>query len=229
MRENGGGVAWTTIECVILDMDGTLLDLHFDNQLWNELLPRRFAENQGLLLAQARAQIRHRLEGQRGTLPWYCLDHWSRTFGVVLPGLEAELEHLIRPRPGALAFLDWMVARHIPLVLATNAHPASLSRKLAATGIAAKFRDIVSAHDLGASKESPQFWDALSQRVGFVPAHTLFIDDNAHVRQSARAWGVGHIYGIARPDSRGPRVDADDCHCLEDFAELTGNALQARG
>ena len=40
-------MAWPDIECVILDMDGTLLDLHFDMQLWHDLLPRRVAERRG--------------------------------------------------------------------------------------------------------------------------------------------------------------------------------------
>ena len=217
------GVAWSDIECAILDMDGTLLDLNFDNQLWNELLPRRVAEREGLALAQARVEVRERLAGHRGTLPWYCFDHWSRAFSVALSDLEKELAHLIRPRPGAIAFLHWMVARNIPIVLATNAHPVSLAHKLAVTGIAGHFAAIVSAHELGAAKESPSFWNALSQRISFTPARTLFIDDNAQVRLAARAWGIAHIFGIAQPDSCGPMINADDCRCLEDFAELTAD------
>ena len=82
--------------------------------------------------------------------------------------------------------------------------------------------DIVSAHDLGAAKEDHAFWDALRARLDFDPARTLFIDDNAQVRAAARRWGIGHLYGIARPDSHGPQLSAPDCRCLEDFAELTG-------
>ena len=217
-------LAWSAIDCVILDMDGTLLDLHFDNQLWSELLPRRYAARAGVELAPAREQVAHRLEARRGTLPWYCLEHWSEAFGVDMHGLEQELAHLIRPRPGALEFLRFVHARGLRQVLATNAHPASLGRKLAATGIESYFTDIVSAHDLGASKEHAGFWAALSRAVPFDPARTLFIDDNAQVRHAARAWGIAHIYGIARPDSRGPTLRAADTRLLEDFAELTGRA-----
>ena len=32
---------WSCIEVVCLDMDGTVLDLHFDNLFWLEVLPRR--------------------------------------------------------------------------------------------------------------------------------------------------------------------------------------------
>jgi putative hydrolase of the HAD superfamily len=30
---------WNTINTVLLDMDGTLLDLHFDNHFWLSLVP----------------------------------------------------------------------------------------------------------------------------------------------------------------------------------------------
>ena len=212
---------WSSIDCVILDMDGTLLDLHFDNQLWSELLPRRYAARHDIALDTARQQVAHRLESRRGSLPWYCLEHWSDAFGVDMHGLEVELAHLIRPRPGAVDFLAWIKARGARLVLATNAHPASLKRKLAATGIAPYFSDIFSAHTLGAAKESKDFWDALQGEVGFDRSRTLFIDDNAQVRTAARSWGIATMYGIARPDSHGPEQRAADCHCLEDFAELT--------
>jgi putative hydrolase of the HAD superfamily len=219
-----GTLPWAAIDCVILDMDGTLLDLHFDNQLWSELLPQRVAARLGIPLDAARHQVLHRLEARRGTLPWYCLEHWSDAFGVDMHGLEQELGHLISARPGAVEFLTWVRSRGLRQVLATNAHPASLGRKLAATGIAEHFSDIVSAHELGAAKEDDEFWHALKARLEFDPARTLFIDDNAQVRAAARRWGIGYVYGIARPDSHGPELQAADCRCLTDFAELTDDA-----
>ena len=32
-------IDWDSIDTVLLDMDGTLLDLHFDNYFWTEHLP----------------------------------------------------------------------------------------------------------------------------------------------------------------------------------------------
>ena len=34
-------IDWSKIDTVLLDMDGTLLDLRFDNWFWQELIPRR--------------------------------------------------------------------------------------------------------------------------------------------------------------------------------------------
>ena len=223
----GTHVSWSALDCVILDMDGTLLDLHFDKQLWYELLPLKYAALHDLEREQARARVRQVIEAERGTLAWYCLDHWSDVFGVDMTALEAELEHLIKPRPGALEFLRWIGDRGLRLILATNAHPASLARKLAVTGIAPWFADIVSAHDLGAAKESREFWQTLQRQLVFEPARALFIDDNSQVRKAAREWGIGRVFGVASPDSRGARVTATDGVCIEAFTDLTHPAFHA--
>lgn len=222
MALRGSALDWSAIDNVILDMDGTLLDLHFDDQVWNELLPRRYAELRGLAEAHARALVGERLRALRGTLPWYCLEHWSREFGLDVAALEGELEGLIGIRADAADFLDWLRARGLRPVLATNAHPASLARKLQRTGIAHYFGDIVSAHTLGAAKECRSFWQALGTIRPFVPARTLLIDDNHAVLRAAADWGIAHLIGIAQPNSRRQPVPAGDFRCIEAFAELTG-------
>ena len=37
-------IDWSHIDTVLLDMDGTLLDLHYDNYFWQQHMPRRYAE-----------------------------------------------------------------------------------------------------------------------------------------------------------------------------------------
>jgi len=214
------GLDWCAIDHVVLDMDGTLLDLHFDNQVWNELLPRRYGDVHGLEPAAARAHIERTLASRRGTLRWYCLDHWQRELGLDVGTLEAELEHLIGVRHGAREFLAALAARAVRCILATNAHPRSLARKLARTGITQAFDDIVSAHELGAAKEDVSFWQALAARSGLVPGRTLLIDDNHNVLRAAARFGIGHLFGVARPDSCGPSITSAEFRCLASFDEL---------
>ena len=213
---------WSGVECIVLDMDGTLLDLNFDNRVWNDRLPRSYAAVSRVDLASAYRCIRQTLDAARGTLAFYCLDHWSRVFGVDLHDIERELARFIRIRPGVDAFLADARARGLQLVLATNAHPQSLARKLVCTGIGSAFDVVVSAHDFGHPKEHHRFWQRLSDFACVTPHAALFIDDNPAVLDAARRHGVRHLFGIAHPDSRGPRVRLADYHCLESFAELTG-------
>ena len=38
---------WSGIDTILLDMDGTLLDLHYDNHFWQVYVPEKFAEKPG--------------------------------------------------------------------------------------------------------------------------------------------------------------------------------------
>ncbi len=208
------------ISAVILDMDGTLLDLHFDDQVWNYQLPTLLAERHGRAAEEARQQVAARIASARGTLEWYCLDHWSDVFGLSMHEVEAGLSHLIRMRPGTGEFLAHLAERGIRTVLATNAHPRSLALKLSRTGIGRYFTEIRSSHPYGYPKERLEFWHALVDDVGFDPARAIFIDDNAAVLDAARAWGIGELYGVLQPSSSGPRRDYADYPAVDSLAEL---------
>src|SRR5690606_24954939 len=150
------------------------------------------------------------LEKTRGTLRYYCLDHWSHEFGIDLHEIERDLARFVRVRPGVRGLLDRARARGLRLVLATNAHPQSLARKLKLTGIGRAFDVVVSAHDLGHPKEDDGFWSSLGEQLHIIPQRAMFIDDNPSVLLAAQRNGLRALYGIARPDSRGPRVRLDE-------------------
>ena len=45
---DGAHFDWWHVDTVLLDMDGTLLDLRFDNFFWREFVPLRFSEAHGI-------------------------------------------------------------------------------------------------------------------------------------------------------------------------------------
>src|SRR5689334_12818088 len=114
---------WSRIETVCLDMDGTVLDLHFDNLFWLEVLPRHWGALRGLDHAAALAELQPRFDARRGTLEWYCVDHWSEELQLDIPGLKREFQHEIRYLDGAAAFLDLLRSLGRRVLLTTNAHP----------------------------------------------------------------------------------------------------------
>jgi 5'-nucleotidase len=195
---------WSRIDVVCLDMDGTVLDLRFDNLFWLELLPRRWGEARGLDLQAARAQLRPRFEAKRGTLEWYCIDHWSEELGLDVPALKHELRAEIRYLDGAAEFLDLLRGLGKRVLLTTNAHPLSLHVKDAQTHLSRHFDELVTSHEFGVPKEHPDFWSRL-ERTHRVPlARTLFVDDSAAVLQAAQRAQVGWIYQVLQPDSTLP-------------------------
>ena len=145
---------WHQIDTVLLDMDGTLIDLHFDSHLWQTLVPARYAERLGLPLAEAKAQIDTHYHAVNGTLDWYCVDYWTRTLGLDIRALKQEILEKIQWRPNVIPFLAALKAAGKQVVLFTNAHPASLSVKDARLGLAQHLDLMVSTHELGWSKES---------------------------------------------------------------------------
>lgn len=212
-------IDWQAIDTVLLDMDGTLLDLHFDSHFWLEHLPRRYRELHRLDEA-SQHQLRERIIGEQGTLNWYSLAYWSRELGVDILALKREVQHLIGLRGDALDFLKWLKRAHPRVVLATNADRESLELKLPLTGLEEYLDAIVSSADLGVPKEAQEFWFELQEVEPFDPARTLFIDDNPAVLESAREFGIRHLLGIKQPDSSKPERELEEFIALDRFATI---------
>ena len=101
MQGTAARVDWDGIDTVLVDMDGTLLDLAFDNFFWLELLPEHYAEANGVSVAEARTALARRFDAIAGTLNWYCLDHWTRDLELDIRSLKRRSAHLVRYLPGA--------------------------------------------------------------------------------------------------------------------------------
>ncbi|MGQ7245822.1 GMP/IMP nucleotidase [Halomonas sp. V046] len=212
-------IDWPAIDTVLLDMDGTLLDLHFDSHFWLDHLPRRYAELHKLDEATQEV-VRARIIAEQGTLNWYSLAYWSRELDVDIVALKREVQHLIGLRGDALDFLTWLKQAHPRVVLATNADRESLALKLPVTGLDDYLDAIVSSADVGEAKEEQAFWHALNEIEPFDPERTLFIDDNPRVLESARAYGIRHLLGILKPDSQRPERELTGFVALDRFADI---------
>nr|WP_313403870.1 GMP/IMP nucleotidase [Pseudomonas sp.] len=211
---------WHQIDTVLLDMDGTLLDLHFDNHFWLKHLPQRYAEHHGISLALAEAELLPLFRQHAGTLNWYCTDFWSRELKLSIRDLKREVADLIALRADAELFLRALREAGKRVVLITNAHRDSLSLKMERVELAPWFERLISSHDYGFPKENQQFWFALRQDVGFDPARSLFIDDSLPILRSAGQFGVAHLLAVRQPDSQAEPKDTEEFDAVEDYQEL---------
>ena len=220
MMDEGSPLDWQNIDTVLLDMDGTVLDLHFDNYFWQVHLPRRYAEVHGVAEVVARVQLEARFAKEHGTLNWYCLDFWQRELQVDILALKREVSHLIGLRPHSAIFLEALTAARKSIWLVTNAHMDSIQLKMERVSLQPWFDCIVSSHALGVAKESPAFWLALQQEHPFDAARTLFVDDTVAVLEAAQTHGIAHLRCILQPDSQVPPRAVTKFSSVVDFDQL---------
>jgi GMP/IMP 5'-nucleotidase len=196
-------------ETLMLDMDGTILDLAFDNHVWKELVPARYAEVRGIPLESARDSLFAKYTAIQGQLEWYCLDHWSERLGFDVLALHREVRERIVYLPGAKAFLEGLRDLNLNVLLVTNSHPDTLALKESAAEFSTYFDDIFCSHTLGHAKERQGFWQAVREATGFDPVRTLFVDDTEPVLASAEEFGIRSLLTVTRPDTTEPvRTDS---------------------
>jgi HAD superfamily hydrolase (TIGR01509 family) len=211
---------WNDIDTVLLDMDGTLLDLHYDNHFWLEHVPQRYAERHGLPLADAHAELKARYQRVAGTMQWYCVDYWTHELELDIARLKEEVEHLIAVHPHVEKFLGSLQLEGKRSVLVTNAHHKSLALKMRHTRLNHHFDAMICAHDIGIPKEHPEFWGKLQDVEIYFPEKTLLVDDSLPVLRSARDFGIKHLLAVRRPDTKQPEKDTGEFAAISSFADI---------
>ncbi len=213
-------INWQHVHTVLLDMDGTLLDLHYDNHFWHVHVPQRYAEKHALSLDAAKNELFPRFRKAEGTLDWYCIDYWTRELGLDIAMLKAEVDHLIAVHPHVIEFLEAVRAINKRIVLVTNAHGKSLSLKLERTQLGGHFDAVICSHDLGLPKEHLAFWDKMQLAEPFSKNTALLIDDSLPVLRSARHYGIAQLLAVKNPDTQGPEKDVGEFQAIKSFGEI---------
>ncbi len=211
---------WGEIDTVLLDMDGTLLDLHYDNHFWQVFVPDKFAERHGLPRDEAHAECFRRYNAQAGRLSWYCVDYWTEQLQLDIARLKEELAHLIAVHPDVPEFLIAAHSAGKRVALVTNAHRKALNLKMDRTGLAIHFDAMHVSHDYGLPKEDPDFWAALRDKEPYDPDRTVLVDDSLPVLRAAREHGIRHLRAVYQPDTQLPEKDVADFAAIRRFAEI---------
>ncbi|MBW1917942.1 MAG: GMP/IMP nucleotidase [Deltaproteobacteria bacterium] len=194
--------SWQEVEWVLLDMDGTLLDKHFDDYFWEILVPEEYGRRRGLDPEAARREVYARYQREEGTLNWTDIDFWSRELNLDIPALKEGIRHLIEVHPDSEAFLQFLRSQGKKIALVTNAHYKTLDLKMSQVGLLGYFDRVISSFDLGMPKEEVHFWRVLADQLGLDPKRAVLIDDNQEVLQAAQRFGLKYLFFKAKPSSR---------------------------
>jgi HAD superfamily hydrolase (TIGR01509 family) len=212
--------SWDDIENVFLDMDGTLLDKHYDDYFWEHYVPEVYAVAKGVDLGEARAKLLATYRSVENTLVWTDLDYWSERLDLNIAQLKEQISHLIDIHPYALDFLKYLRDIGKKTYLVTNAHPKALQVKLNRVNIEPWFEKMICSQDVGEAKEQPEFWNKLQTWVGYDKETTFFADDTARVLDSAAEYGIRHLVHIAKPSSKLPVSFSNKYQSIVNFKEL---------
>jgi FMN phosphatase YigB (HAD superfamily) len=200
------GFSWDQIDDVLLDMDGTLLDRHFDNFFFEEELPRRYAALHGLSFDESRSRLLAMYRSVEGELAWTDLHYWSERVGIDVVAMHKELDHMIGFLPGAEEFLQYLESLGKRVTIITNAHESGVSVKTAKTGLDRRVARIVDAFEVGYLKMRPEYWPKCQRLLGFDPVRSLFMDDDEGCLMAAKRFGIAHLIHSAKSSSRLPPV-----------------------
>ena len=95
---------WSQIDTVLLDMDGTLLDLRFDNWFWLTFVPLHYAAAHGISEPEARLRLAPKFKNVAHTMEWYCIDYWTRELGLEIAALKRTVTERVGYLPGPKLF-----------------------------------------------------------------------------------------------------------------------------
>jgi 5'-nucleotidase len=208
------------IQCVLLDMDGTLLDKYFDDYFWEHLVPEKYAERHAMTFGKAKEELMKKYKVHEGTLNWTDLDFWSTELSLDIPALKEQIKHLIEVHPHVETFLRMLKKNHKKAFLVTNAHYKSIELKFKKTLIGKHFDAVLSSFDAGYPKEDLRFWKEAEKRLKFDREKTLFIDDTEEILKTAKEYGIRYILYKARSNSKTAPVPSNEFRHITDFDEL---------
>jgi len=213
-------IDWEEIDTILLDLDGTLLDLNFDLHFWLEYLPLVYSEKHNISLKEAKDIIIPMLNAEMGKLNWYCLDYWQAKFEMDIVQLKQNISHLIQILPHVEDFLREARANNKRIILATNAHRTTIKLKMAIVQLEGYFDGIISSHDYGVVKQELEFWTHLASELKLNKERAIFFDDSLDVLKSARQFDIKHIVAISKPSSKKESKTVPGFINIVDFSEV---------
>jgi putative hydrolase of the HAD superfamily len=213
-------IPFKDITCVLLDMDGTLLDRYFDDYFWEHLVPEQYAEKHKITFGKAKEDLFKKYKAHEGTLNWTDIDFWSRELDLDIMALKEQIRHLVEVHPHVEDFLKMLIARKIRTFIVTNAHYKVLDMKLKKTDLGRYLAGAITSFEIGFPKEKIEFWKKAQQQLHFDKEKTILVDDTLEVLKTAERFGIKYLIYKARSNSKIKPIRSGEFITILDFSEF---------
>lgn len=207
-------------QCVIFDMDGTLLD---SIPYWNDLAGEYMRElgvcapeDLDARIASMSLQEAARFLQKEFSLEQKAEEVYEELCGRI--GGHYRLDVMLKP--GAGEYVAWLKDRGIPMCLAT-ASSAVLGRPaLERNGILDCFSFLLDCDMVGVGKTRPDIYLLAAERFGRKPGECLVVEDAAFALRTAKGAGFGTVgvHEATEPDAEAVKAYSD--RYIMDFREL---------
>jgi len=213
-------IPFKDVTCVLLDMDGTLLDRYFDDYFWEHLVPEHYAEKHKITFGKAKEELFKKYKAHEGTLNWTDIDFWSKELGLDILALKEQIRHLIEVHPHVEDFLKMLKTRKIKTFIVTNAHYKVLDMKLKKTDLGKYLSGAITSCEIGFPKEKIEFWKRAEQMLHFHKEKTILVEDTINVLKTAQKFGIQYLIYKARSTSKAKPSPSTEFMTINDFNEL---------
>ncbi|MDC0984921.1 HAD hydrolase-like protein [Gammaproteobacteria bacterium] len=185
------------IECLLIDMDGVILDNAYDNDFWQNQIPEVIADSKGIEFDDAKRLAIQIFNYKKNTKDWYDVDYWSNMLSIDIEAQKRSEKSFSRISlyDGVIDTLS-VLKNKTKMILITNAHRKTLNIKLEKYNLTPYFDEMVCAHELNYVKEDIQLWYMLRSKYRLDYEKTLLVEDtinNINVGLSAGISGAIYV------------------------------------
>ena len=185
------------IECLLIDMDGVILDNTYDNDFWQNQIPEVIADSKGIAFDDAKRLAIQIFNYKKNTKDWYDVDYWSNMLNIDIEAQKRSEKSFSRISlyDGVIDTLS-VLKNKTKMILITNAHRKTLNIKLEKYNLTPYFDEMVCAHELNYVKEDIQLWYMLRSKYRLDYEKTLLVEDtinNINVGLSAGISGAIYV------------------------------------
>ena len=211
----------TNVSDILLDIDGVLLDQSFDNLFWGELVPLELSKVQNISIENAKNEIYKTAEKVKGTMPWYELKFWENKYNLDLVNVALNNSAEIAFLPRAEETLKKLADLDKRIILMTNCDRRLLNVKASVVPFMKYVDGCVSCVEIGAVKESQDFWGPAFKLFNIDKERSLFADDNINVVNSAIQAGIFNSFQVLEPTSDGSVINKPNSNfTIKNIGEL---------